>query len=81
MRRRLLPDLSNLMTFESAARHGNFSRAAEELNLTQSAVSRQIKELEAQTGQRLFERVRQRVILSEAGAHAGSASRPSPKLS
>ena len=70
MRRRLLPDLSTLQTFECAARHGNFSRAAEELNLTQSAVSRQIKELEAQTGQQLFERIRQRVVLSEAGAQA-----------
>lgn len=70
MRRRLLPDLSALQTFECAARHGNFSRAAEELNLTQSAVSRQIKELEAQTGQHLFERIRQRVVLSEAGAQA-----------
>lgn len=70
MRRRLLPDLSNLQTFEAAARHGNFSRAAEELNLTQSAVSRQIKELEAQTGQQLFERIRRRVVLSEAGAQA-----------
>lgn len=70
MRRRLLPDLSNLQTFECAARHGNFSRAAEELNLTQSAVSRQIKELEAQTGQHLFERIRQRVVLSLAGAQA-----------
>jgi LysR family transcriptional regulator, glycine cleavage system transcriptional activator len=70
MRRRLLPDLSALQTFESAARHGNFSRAAEELNLTQSAVSRQIKELEAQTGQQLFERIRQRVVLSEAGTQA-----------
>jgi DNA-binding transcriptional LysR family regulator len=68
--RRLLPDLGALQTFECAARHGNFSRAAEELNLTQSAVSRQIKELEAQTGQRLFERIRQRVVLSEAGAQA-----------
>lgn len=70
MRRRLLPDLSTLQTFECAARHGNFSRAAKELNLTQSAVSRQIKELEAQTGQHLFERIRQRVVLSEAGAQA-----------
>lgn len=49
MRRRLLPDLGILQTFECAARHGNFSRAAEELDLTQSAVSRQIAELEAQT--------------------------------
>lgn len=70
MRRRLLPDLGTLQTFECAARHGNFSRAAEELNLTQSAVSRQIAELEAQTGQRLFERIRKRVVLSEAGQQA-----------
>lgn len=70
LRRRLLPDLSTLVTFEAAARHGNFSRAAQELNLTQSAVSRQIKDFETQTGQLLFERVRKRVILSEAGAQA-----------
>ena len=70
MRRGLLPDLTSLQTFECAARHGNFSRAAEELNLTQSAVSRQIKELEAQTGQQLFERIRQRVVLSAAGEQA-----------
>lgn len=70
MRRRLLPDMSTLVTFEAAARHGNFSRAAEELNLTQSAVSRQIKDFESQTGQHLFERVRQRVVLSEVGAQA-----------
>lgn len=70
MRRRLLPDLGILQTFECAARHGNFSRAAEELSLTQSAVSRQIAELEAQTGQRLFERIRKRVVLSDAGRNA-----------
>lgn len=68
MRRSLLPDMARLQTFEAAARHGNFSRAAEELHLTQSAVSRQIKELEASTGLQLFERIRQRVVLSEAGA-------------
>lgn len=67
MRRRLIPDIVNLQAFESAARHQNFSRAAEELNLTQSAISRQIAELEQQTGLRLFERIRQRVVLSEAG--------------
>lgn len=68
MRRRLIPDIANLQAFESAARHGNFTRAAAELNLTQSAVSRQIRDLEQQTGLLLFERVRQRVVLSEAGA-------------
>ena len=67
MRRRLIPDIATLHAFECAARHGNFTRAAEELNLTQSAVSRQIRDLERQTGLTLFERVRQRVILSEAG--------------
>lgn len=67
MRRRLIPDIVNLQAFECAARHQNFSRAAQELNLTQSAVSRQIAELEQQTGLKLFERVRKRVVLSEAG--------------
>ncbi|MDQ0559364.1 LysR family glycine cleavage system transcriptional activator [Rhizobium mesoamericanum] len=62
-----MPDLTTLQSFESAARHGNFTRAALELNLTQSAISRQIKDLETQLGVLLFERVRQRAILSEAG--------------
>ena len=43
------------------------SRAADELNLTQSAVSRQIRQLEAQLGLAMFHRVRQRVVLSDAG--------------
>ncbi|WP_246647180.1 LysR family transcriptional regulator [Rhizobium laguerreae] len=67
MRRSLVPDIVTLQAFECAARHENFSRAAEELSLTQSAISRQIADLEQQTGLKLFERVRQRVILSEAG--------------
>jgi Transcriptional regulator len=65
--RTLIPDLAVLQAFESAARHGSFTQAAAELNLTQSAVSRQIKTLEAQLGTSLFERVRQRVVLSAAG--------------
>src|SRR6478736_4732972 len=65
--RKLMPDLTTLQSFESAARHGSFTRAAVELNLTQSAISRQIKELEGQLGVLLFERVRQRAILSDAG--------------
>ncbi|WP_103332069.1 LysR family transcriptional regulator [Pseudotabrizicola formosa] len=62
-----IPDILALQSFEAAARHGSFTRAAEELSLTQSAVSRQIKDLEAQLGVALFERVRQRVVLSAAG--------------
>ncbi|MGO4438967.1 LysR family transcriptional regulator [Rhizobium sp. RAF56] len=65
--RRLMPDLTTLQSFESAARHGSFTRAALELNLTQSAISRQIKDLENQLGLLLFERVRQRAVLSDAG--------------
>lgn len=65
--RRLIPDIEKLQAFECAARHGSFTQAAAELSLTQSAVSRQIKELEAQLGVLLFERVRQRVVLSSVG--------------
>lgn len=67
MRRSLLPDIVDLQAFECSARHGSFTRAAEELNLTQSAISRQIRDLEQKTGLLLFERVRQRVVLSAAG--------------
>ena len=48
--RNALPALDLLVGFESAARHLSFTRAGEELFLTQSAVSRQIKELEDQLG-------------------------------
>jgi Transcriptional regulator len=65
-RRRTL-DIVKLQAFESAARLGSFTEAARELNLTQSAISRQIKELEHQLGVALFERIRKRVVLSGAG--------------
>lgn len=65
--RRLIPDIATLQAFECAARHGSFTQAAHELNLTQSAVSRQIKDLENQLGVLLFERIRQRILLSDAG--------------
>lgn len=62
-----LPDAQMLLAFEAAARHGSFTRAALELDLTQSAVSRQIGALEARLGLTLFNRIRQRVVLSESG--------------
>lgn len=65
--RTLVPDLTVLQAFECAARHGSFTQAAAELNLTQSAVSRQIRALEDQLGVVLFERVRRRVVLSDTG--------------
>ncbi|MEI4473373.1 LysR substrate-binding domain-containing protein [Frigidibacter sp. MR17.24] len=64
---RMIPDASALQAFAAAARHLSFTRAAVELGRTQSAVSRQIRDLEDQLGLRLFDRIRQRVVLSDAG--------------
>jgi DNA-binding transcriptional LysR family regulator len=65
--RRTLPSLMALQCFEAAVRHLSFTRAAEELNLTQSAVSRQIRALEDFLSRPLFERVKQRLVLTTAG--------------
>lgn len=62
-----LPSLAALRTFEAAARHLSFTEAALELNLTQSAVSRQIRLMEDYLGVALFQRVKQRLVLTEAG--------------
>ena len=64
---RRLPPLNALRSFEAAARYENFTRAAEELHVTQSAVSQQVKALEAQLGVRLFNRERQRLKITPAG--------------
>ncbi|HLP70914.1 MAG TPA: LysR family transcriptional regulator [Rhizobium sp.] len=65
--RRFLPSLSLLAAFEAAARTGSITAAAKELDLTQSAVSRQIKALENQIGVDLFVRERQTIRLTVAG--------------
>lgn len=65
--RRFLPSLSLLTAFEAAARTGSITAAARELDLTQSAVSRQIKALESQLGVELFLRERQTIRLTVAG--------------
>lgn len=67
MPRRFLPSLSLLTAFDAAARTGSVTQAARELNLTQSAVSRQIKMLEQQLEVELFIRERQTIRLSIAG--------------
>ncbi len=64
---RRLPPLNALKAFEAAARSQNFTRAAEELRVTQGAVSQQVKALEDTLGLKLFARVRQRLALTEAG--------------
>ncbi len=68
LQRRLLPSMSALTAFEAAARTGSFTAAANELSLTQGAVSRQIKALEDQIGTPLFVRKDQRVSLTPTGA-------------
>ncbi|WP_310385168.1 LysR substrate-binding domain-containing protein [Rhizobium sp. 1399] len=65
--RRFLPSISHLAAFEAVARTGSVTSAARELDLTQSAVSRQIKALEEQLGVELFLRERQTVRLTLAG--------------
>ena len=65
--RRKLPPLNALPAFEAAARHLNFSRAADELNVTHGAVSRAIKNLEDQLGVLLFERATRSVRLTAVG--------------
>lgn len=62
-----LPSLSELIAFESAARLKSFTLAASELNLTQGAISRQIRSLEQTIRVKLFERVRRSIILTDAG--------------
>ncbi|HEX9877284.1 MAG TPA: transcriptional regulator GcvA [Gammaproteobacteria bacterium] len=62
-----LPSLNAVRMFEVAARELNFTRAAERLHVTQGAVSRQIKQLEAELGQALFRREGRRLVLTDAG--------------
>lgn len=64
---RRLPSLNALKAFEAAARHESFTQAAQELCVTQGAVSHQVKALEAELGCRLFNREHRRLIITSAG--------------
>lgn len=65
-----LPPLNALRAFEAAARLGSFSRAAEEIGVTQGAIAQQIRHLEAFLGLTLFRRLPQGVALTEAAEEA-----------
>lgn len=67
LRKRDLPALDLLKAFEAAARHLSFTKAGAELYLSQSAVSRQIQQLEAQLGMPLFLRRTRALLLTDAG--------------
>lgn len=62
-----LPPLAPLEAFEAAARHLSFTRAADELALTQSAISRQIQALESHYGVPLFQRLHRALRLTPDG--------------
>ncbi len=66
----------HLRAFDAVARHLNFRAAAEELSLTQSAVSRQIQALEDEVGAALFLRHTRAVELTSAGTHSAARQRP-----
>ena len=64
---RRLPPLNALRSFEAGARALSFTKAAEELNVTQAAVSHQVKSLEEQLGFKLFHRLTRKLVLTEQG--------------
>jgi DNA-binding transcriptional LysR family regulator len=65
--RRKIPSIEALIAFECAARHQSFTRSADELSLTQSAISRQIACLEDYLGVPLFNRIKKRLSLTDVG--------------
>lgn len=71
--RKFTPSMPQLLAFEAAARHGNFTAAAQELHLTQSAISRHVQELEASLSACLFERTGRRVRLTPDGRRYAQA--------
>lgn len=64
---RRLPNLAALRAFEAAARHGNFSRAAEEIHVTHGAISHQVRALEEELGVALFARHGKRISVTPDG--------------
>ena len=73
---RRLPSLNALRAFEAAARHLSFTRAAQELHVTQAAISHQVKALEEHLGRKLFRRLNRALLLTDDGqAYLPSVSR------
>lgn len=65
---RALPNLNAIRAFEAAARHGSFARAADELGVSHAAVSRHVRNLEAELGVALFQRHARHVVLTGEGS-------------
>src|SRR5687767_14086269 len=71
---RNLPPLLAIRAYEAAARHGSFTRAAEELAMTQAGVSYQVRLLEDRVGAPLFVRRARDVVLTDAGRRLAGPS-------
>jgi LysR family glycine cleavage system transcriptional activator len=69
-----MPALTALRAFEAAARHGSFTQAAEELSMTQAAISYQVKQLENGVSQQLFRRNGRYIELTDAGRQLSEAT-------
>ena len=65
---RRIPSMTGLRAFEAAARCGSFVRAGEELGVSSAAVSLQVRSLEEHLGKMLFERLGNRIFLTDAGS-------------
>lgn len=65
---RRIDSLHHLAAFDAAARHGSFTRAAAELNVSQPAISQSIRKLESAIGVKLFQRQHRSIALTDAGA-------------
>src|SRR4051812_3952263 len=74
---RNLPNLAALRAFEAAARHQNFSRAAEEIHLTHGAISHQVRALEQDLGVPLFARHGKRITITAEGERFAAVLRKS----
>ena len=70
---RQMPSLNGLRAFEAAGRHGSFKAAAEELNVTQAAVSQMVRLLERHLGFALFHRHANRLELTDQGRSSSPA--------
>ena len=73
--KRTLPPLNGLRAFEAAARHMSFTDAAEELSVTQAAISHQVRGLEQRLGLKLFVRRNRSLLLSDCLLYTS----PSPR--
>lgn len=74
---RKLPNLTALRAFEAAARHQNFSRAADEIHVTHGAISHQVRALEEELGVQLFTRQGKKITLTDNGLQFATALRKS----